>query len=148
MSANRVYVQAGVYDKFAEMVKQRTSKIVIGHGADKSTTMGPVTTPQSIEKITAQVEDAVSKGGRILHGGKRVDRPGYFFEPTVIANATADMRFAQEETFGPILALYKFETEDEAVKLANATSVSVRFCVILSRCMLTLLDGIGFVFLH
>lgn len=124
ISANRIHVQAGVYDKFAQMVYERTSQIVVGHGADKSTTMGPVTTPQSLDKIAAQVDDAVSKGGRILHGGKRMDRPGYFFEPTVITNATSEMRMNQEETFGPILALYRFETEDEAVRLANDTSVS------------------------
>lgn len=106
------------------MVQERTSKLVVGHGADKSTTMGPVTTPQSIEKVTSQVEDAVSKGGKILHGGKRVNRPGYFFEPTVIANATSEMKVSQEETFGPILALFKFETEEEVVRLANDTSVS------------------------
>lgn len=110
--------------KFAQMVQERTSKIVVGHGADKSTTMGPVTTPQSIEKVTFKVEDAVSKGGKILHGGKRVDRPGYFFEPTGIANATSEMTVSQEETFGPILALFKFETGEEAVRLANNTSVS------------------------
>lgn len=123
MTANRIYVQSGVYDKFAQMIYDRTSKIIVGHGAEKSTTMGPLTTPQSIEKVTSQVKNAVSKGGKILCGGKRIDRPGYFFEPTVIANATSDMQVTQEETFGPILALYKFETEEEVVRAANDTSV-------------------------
>ena len=110
------------------MVCHRTSKIVVGHGAEESSTMGPVTTPQSLDKIAAQVDDAVSKGGRISHGGKRIDRPGYFFEPTIITNATSEMKITQEETFGPILALYKFETEEEAVRLANDTSVRCLSC--------------------
>ena len=88
--------------------------------------MGPVTTPQSIEKVTSQVEDAVSKGGEILFGGKRVDRPGYFFEPTIISNANSEMQVTQEETFGPIMALYKFATEAEVVQAANDTSVRCR----------------------
>ncbi|KIV96908.1 hypothetical protein PV10_00721 [Exophiala mesophila] len=125
VSANRVYVQSGVYEKFAEMVRERTSKIVVGHGAEKDTTMGPVTTPQSLEKVAAQVEDAVSRGARVLHGGQRVDRPGYFFQPTIIADATDKMRLSQEETFGPILAMYKFETEAEVVRMANDTSMGL-----------------------
>lgn len=132
MSANRIYVQSGVYEKFAEMVRKRTSKIVVGHGADKTTTMGPVTTPQSLAKVAAQVEDAVGHGARVLHGGNRVDRPGYFFEPTIIADATHQMRLSQEETFGPILAMYKFDTEAEAVRMANDTSVSDNFLLALS----------------
>ena len=105
------------------MVSESTSKILVGHGADTSTTMGPVTTLQSLEKVTAQVEDAINNGGKVLLGGKRVNRPGYFFQPTVIGNANAKMQISQEETFGPILALYKFETEEEVVHLANDTSV-------------------------
>lgn len=131
------------------MVQERTSKIIVGHGSEKSTTMGPVTTPQSLDKVAAQVDDAVSKGGRILHGGKRIDRPGYFFEPTVIADATAEMGVAQEETFGPILALFRFTTEEEVVKLANDTSVSIITNDLGNNQLLTSkTDGIGFVLLH
>ncbi len=124
VTANRIYVQSGVYDQVAKLICERTNNLVIGHGADPNTTIGPVTTPQSLERIKAQVEDAKKCGGHIAVGGRRVpDTKGYFFEPTVILNASAEMLITKEETFGPILAMYKFETEDAAVKAANDTSV-------------------------
>jgi acyl-CoA reductase-like NAD-dependent aldehyde dehydrogenase len=92
---------------------------------DEGTTMGALTVPQGLDKTASQVEDAKKNGGKILTGGNRVDlNNGYFFEPTIIANATASMKIAEEETFGPLLALFPFDTEDEAVKAANNTSVS------------------------
>jgi acyl-CoA reductase-like NAD-dependent aldehyde dehydrogenase len=125
ITANRVYVQSGIYDKFAAILKERTGKLVVGHGADKNTTMGPVTTPQSLTKALGQVEDAKKLGGQIVLGGAKVTgTKGYFFEPTIILGAKKDMLITQEETFGPILALYSFDTEDEAVQAANDTSVS------------------------
>jgi succinate-semialdehyde dehydrogenase/glutarate-semialdehyde dehydrogenase len=125
ITANRVYVQKGIYDKFAAILKERTGKLVVGHGADKNTTMGPVTTPQSLTKALGQVEDAKKLGGQIVLGGAKVTgTKGYFFEPTIILGAKKDMLITQEETFGPILALYSFDTEDEAVQAANDTSVS------------------------
>ncbi|KAL1859114.1 hypothetical protein Plec18170_002229 [Paecilomyces lecythidis] len=126
ITANRIYVQAGVYDKFAQLLKERTSKLVVGHGAAKDTTMGPVTTPRGLDKATSQVEDARKLGANVILGGNRItDKSGYFFEPTIITDMTKDMLISREETFAPIAALYKFETEEEAVKLANDTSMGL-----------------------
>jgi succinate-semialdehyde dehydrogenase / glutarate-semialdehyde dehydrogenase len=124
ITANRVYVQKGVYNEFAQIISERTRKLVVGHGAEKSTTMGPLTTPRSIDKAVNQVEDAKKKGGRIALGGSKVqDTSGYFFQPTIILDANPKMLITEEETFGPVLALYPFDTEDEAVEAANNTSV-------------------------
>ena len=125
ITANRVYVQRGVYNEFAQIISERTRKLVVGHGAEKSTTMGPLTTPRSVVKATNQVEDAKQKGGRIVLGGSKVqDTTGYFFQPTIILDANPQMLITEEETFGPVLALYPFDTEEEAVEAANNTSVS------------------------
>ncbi|KAF4948817.1 hypothetical protein FGADI_9374 [Fusarium gaditjirri] len=124
--ANRVYVQSGVYDKFAEMMLEATSKLRVGHGADSSSTMGPLTTSRGVDKVKKHVQDAVSKGGKILCGGKQPENmKGYFFEPTIISGMTSDMLTTQEEIFGPILGLYKFETEEEVVQKANDTSMGL-----------------------
>ena len=124
ITANRVYVQAGIYDKFAQLIKEKTSKLVVGHGAENGTTLGPVTTPQSLDKALNQVEDAKKHGGKVILGGNKVaGTSGYFFEPTVILGAKKEMLITKEETFAPILALYSFETEEEAVEAANNTSV-------------------------
>ena len=126
ITANRIYVQAGIYDKFAQLLKERTTKLVIGHGAVEGTTMGPVTTPRSLDKAASQVEDARRLGADVILGGSRItDKKGYFFEPTILTNMTEDMLVSREETFAPIAALYKFETEEEAVKLANDTSMGL-----------------------
>jgi succinate-semialdehyde dehydrogenase/glutarate-semialdehyde dehydrogenase len=126
ITANRVYVQSGIYDKFAKMLTERTRALVVGHGAEKGTTMGPVTTARSLDKAAAQVEDARKHGGKIVLGGKKVnDTTGYFFEPTIILEAHQKMLIAEEETFAPVLALFKFDSEDEAVKAANNTSMGL-----------------------
>ncbi|CAG8974518.1 hypothetical protein HYALB_00009053 [Hymenoscyphus albidus] len=126
ITANRVYVQSGVYDKFAQIMKEKTSKLVVGHGSEKSTTIGPVTTPQSIEKSCNQVEDAKKHGGQVILGGNKItEKGGYFFEPTIILGAKKEMLVTQEETFGPVLALYSFDSEDEAVQAANNTSMGL-----------------------
>lgn len=125
ITANRVYVQSRVYDKFAEIIKERTSKLVVGHGSKSDTTMGPVTTPRSLDKALSQVEDAKKHGGKIVLGGNKVaNTTGYFFEPTLILGAKKEMLITEEETFAPVLALYSFDTEEEAVTAANNTSVS------------------------
>ena len=125
ITANRVYVQRGVYAKFSELLEAKTRKLVVGHGAEKSTTMGPVTTARSLDKAAAQVEDARKNGGRIVMGGQKVkDTTGYFFEPTIILDANEKMIITEEETFAPVLAVYPFDTEEEAVAAANNTSVS------------------------
>ncbi|KAF7554914.1 hypothetical protein G7Z17_g2532 [Cylindrodendrum hubeiense] len=126
ISANRVYVQSGVYDSFATILKDRTSKLVVGHGSSATSTLGPVTTPQSLDRALAQVEDAKKCGARILLGGDRVaNSSGYFFHPTIIADAKKEMRITNEESFAPILALYKFETEEEAIQSANDTPMGL-----------------------
>lgn len=127
ISANRIYVQKGVFDKFEKMLMEATSKLKLGHGAADGTTMGPVTTPRGIEKVRKQIEDAKSHGGKVLCGG---DVPkglgnGYFFSPTVISNMKPEMLISREETFGPLCALYAFDEEDQAVKWANDTSMGL-----------------------
>jgi succinate-semialdehyde dehydrogenase/glutarate-semialdehyde dehydrogenase len=124
ITANRIYVQSGVYTKFADIIKERTSKLVVGHGAENETTMGPVTTPRSLDKALYQVEDAKKHGGQIVLGGGKVPgKSGYFFEPTIILGAKKEMLITEEETFAPVLALYSFDSEEEAVEAANNTSV-------------------------
>lgn len=127
ITANRIYVQSGVYDKFAQMLKEKTGKLVIGHGAKEGTTMGPVTTPRGVEKIMSQVEDARKLGGNIIMGGKKPESlgDGYFYEPTIITDMKPEMMISKEETFAPLAALYKFDTEEQAVKWANDTSMGL-----------------------
>ncbi|GLI75593.1 hypothetical protein PoHVEF18_003850 [Penicillium ochrochloron] len=126
ITANRIYVQAGIYDRFASLLKERTSALVVGHGASADTTMGPLTTPRSIDKAISQVEDARKHGAQVILGGKPLaSQKGYFFEPTILSGMTEDMQISHEESFAPIAALYKFQSEDEAVKLANATSMGL-----------------------
>ncbi|CAH0039119.1 unnamed protein product [Clonostachys rhizophaga] len=125
--ANRVYVQSGVYKRFTEMIVDATKKLKVGHGAGEDTSMGPLTTGRGITKLESHVSDAISKGGKVLCGGKRPNymAKGYFFEPTIISDMSADMLTTKEEIFGPLLGLYKFETEEEVVKAANDTSMGL-----------------------
>jgi acyl-CoA reductase-like NAD-dependent aldehyde dehydrogenase len=128
ISANRIYVQNGVYDKFAEMLREKTAALVVGHGGEKGTTMGPVTTPRGLDKAEAQAEDAVKKGAKMILGtGKRGGgkKGGYFMEPTILTGMKSDMLMSTEETFAPVAGLYKFETEEEAVRWANDTSMGL-----------------------
>ncbi|KAI4858784.1 aldehyde dehydrogenase [Hypoxylon rubiginosum] len=129
ITANRVYVQRGVYDEFAGLLAQKTRQLKVGHGIDAGTTMGPLTVPAGLDKVAAQVEDARRNGATVLTGGNRVvggpGKGGYFFEPTILTGATPAMRIAEEETFGPLLALFPFDTEEEAVRAANNTSMGL-----------------------
>ncbi|KAI1650407.1 aldehyde dehydrogenase [Daldinia loculata] len=126
ITANRVYVQKGIYDRFANLLAEKTRHIRVGHGIDKNTTMGPLTVPAGVDKVAGQVEDAKKNGGTVLTGGNRItSNNGYFFEPTIITNASQSMQVASEETFGPLLALFPFDTEEEAVKAANDTSMGL-----------------------
>lgn len=126
ITANRVYVQSGIYDTFATLIKEKTSKLKVGHGAKEGTTLGPLTTSRGVDKVTDQVEDAKKHGGQVVLGGAKVkDTTGYFFEPTIILGAKKEMLITEEETFGPVLALYSFETEEEAVEAANNTSMGL-----------------------
>ncbi|KAK1148910.1 hypothetical protein N8T08_007582 [Aspergillus melleus] len=124
--ANRVYVQSGVYNKFLSMLVSATKRIQVGHGAAPETTMGALTTTRGLEKMERHINDAISKGGEVVCGGKRLtDYSGNFFAPTIISGMNSTMLTSQEEIFGPLLGLYRFETEEEAVRLANETSMGL-----------------------
>ncbi|KAL2683437.1 hypothetical protein Neosp_007907 [[Neocosmospora] mangrovei] len=117
---------ANVYEEFASLITERTSRLVQGHGSLATSTIGPVTTPQALERTKQLVEDAKAQGAKILLGGGQLkDTSGFFFQPTVIAEATKSMRFADEECFAPILSLFKFETEAQVIQAANDTSVGL-----------------------
>jgi len=117
--ANRLYVQEGVYDEFIEKLAAKAKTIKIGNGFEPGVTQGPLIDDQGLAKVEQHVADALAKGATVLTGGKRSGTR--FYEPTVIANATADMLCAREETFGPVAPVFKFKTEDEAIALANDT---------------------------
>ena len=117
--ANRIYVQAGVYDAFAEKLTAAVEKLKVGDGFGQGVTTGPLIDEKAVEKVERHLTDALRKGGRVLTGGKR--KQGLFFEPTVLADATADMALAREETFGPVAPLFRFDTVEEVIELANAT---------------------------
>jgi succinate-semialdehyde dehydrogenase/glutarate-semialdehyde dehydrogenase len=117
--ANRLYVQDGVYDQFVEKFAAKVRTIKVGNGFEAGVSQGPLIEDAAVDKVARHVADAVAKGGKVLVGGKKLQ--GQFFEPTVIANATADMVCAQEETFGPFAPVFRFKTEQEAVDAANNT---------------------------
>ncbi|ADZ71222.1 NAD-dependent succinate-semialdehyde dehydrogenase [Polymorphum gilvum] len=120
--ANRLYVQAGVYDAFAEKLKAAIeAQLKVGDGRAAGTTQGPLIDEKAIAKVEEHIADALAKGGRVLTGGERAGNVGSFFKPTLVADATAAMKVAREETFGPLAPLFRFETEEEAVAAANAT---------------------------
>ena len=117
--SNRLYVQSGVYDEFVQKFAAKVKTTKVGNGFDEGVNQGPLIEEAALVKVQRHVDDAVAKGARVLAGGKRLG--GQFFEPTVVADATADMLCAQEETFGPFAPVFKFETEQEAVDAANNT---------------------------
>lgn len=118
---NRFLVQSGVYDRFAEALAQAVARLKVGNGADEGVTQGPLINEAGVQKVERLVEDARNKGATVLLGGKRHALGGSFFEPTVLTNVTTDMAVAQEEIFGPVSPLFRFETEDEAIQMANDT---------------------------
>ncbi len=119
--ANRILVQAGIYDTFAAKLAEAMAALKVGDGREDGVSQGPLIDAAAVEKVEAHVADAVAKGGAVLAGGKRHALGGSFFEPTLIGEATADMQVFREETFGPLAPLFKFQTEDEAIHLANDT---------------------------
>ena len=119
--ANRILVQAGVYEAFAEKLTAAVKKLKVGLGTDKGVTVGPLINQQAIEKVEAHVAEAVDAGAKIVVGGKRNALGGTFYDPTILANVTPKMRVAHEETFGPVAPLIKFASEKEAVDIANDT---------------------------
>lgn len=119
--ANRLYVQDGVYDAFAQKLVAAVEKLKVGNGVEAGITQGPLIDQKAIEKVEEHIADALEKGGRVLTGGKRHALGHSFFQPTVIADMTADMRVAKEETFGPLAPLFRFKTDEEVIALANDT---------------------------
>ncbi|MQY49586.1 succinate-semialdehyde dehydrogenase [Rhizobiales bacterium RZME27] len=119
--ANRLYVQASVYDAFAEKLAAKVSAMKVGDGFEEGVVAGPLITEKAIEKVEEHIADAIEKGGAVAVGGKRDARGGLFFQPTILTGVTAKMKVAKEETFGPVAPLFRFETEDEVIELANDT---------------------------
>lgn len=119
--ANRIYVQAGVYDAFARKLAEAVAKTKVGDGLSEDVTFGPLINDKAVAKVEEHISDALAKGAKIETGGKRHALGGSFFEPTIMTGVTTDMLVTNEETFGPLAPLFKFETEEEVVALANAT---------------------------
>ena len=119
--ANRIYVQAGVYDTFAEKLRVAVAALKVGDGLEAGTALGPLINADAIAKVQEHVADATAKGAKIILGGDTTQGPGNFINPTIVTGATRDMAVATEETFGPFAPLFKFETVDQVIELANDT---------------------------
>ena len=119
--ANRVLVHSAVYERFAEKLAAAVGELRIGDGREAGVSLGPLIDGPAVEKVEAHVADAVSRGARVLVGGARHARGGNFFEATVLADVTTAMRVAREETFGPVAPLFRFDSEAEAIAMANDT---------------------------
>ncbi|KAJ8106371.1 hypothetical protein ONZ43_g7087 [Nemania bipapillata] len=124
--ANRIYIQKGIYDEFAEKFAEKVRAFKVGHGFEQGITHGPLIHDRAVSKADAHVRDAENKGGKIIVGGQKMPELGdNFYQPTVITGMTKDMAIACEETFGPVAGLFPFETEQEVVDLANAAEVGL-----------------------
>ena len=119
--ANRLYVQAGVYDAFAQKLVAAVKKLKVGNGFESGVLQGPLIDEAAVEKVEEHIQDAVSQGARVLLGGKRHSLGQTFFEPTVLADVTPKMKVAREETFGPVAPLFRFQTDEQAIQMANDT---------------------------
>lgn len=119
--ANRIYVQAGVYDAFAAKLKKAVSEMKVGDGMEDGTVFGPLINAKAVTKVQNHIADATAKGAEVILGGSPSDLGGTFFQPTIVTGATRDMDFATDETFGPLAPLFKFENEDEVIEMANDT---------------------------
>ena len=119
--ANRLYVQSGIYDAFAQKLAKAVEKITVGNGRDAGVTQGPLINQKAVAKVEEHIADAISKGARVLTGGRRHALGGNFFQPTVLTEVTSEMRVAREETFGPMAPLFRFDTEEEVLAMANDT---------------------------
>lgn len=127
VTANRIFVQAGIYDEFAKQLTERIKKLKVGAGTEDGTFVGPLTHERAVEKAMKHIEDAKKKGGQVVYGGAPMEGmgKGYFLQPTVITGMKTDMITTREETFAPVIGLYKFETEDEVIELANDCDVGL-----------------------
>ncbi|KIT14566.1 NAD-dependent succinate-semialdehyde dehydrogenase [Jannaschia aquimarina] len=119
--ANRIYVQAGIHDAFVAKLKEKTEALKVGDGREDGVEQGPMIDEDAVAKVEEFVADAKEKGAEVVTGGDRHEKGGTFFQPTVVAGATQAMKFATEEIFGPLAPVFRFETEEEAIEMANAT---------------------------
>ncbi|QIR15292.1 NADP-dependent succinate-semialdehyde dehydrogenase [Shewanella aestuarii] len=119
--ANRIYVQAGVYDAFVNKFSAAVAKLTVGNGANDGITIGPLINADAVAKVQSHLNDAVAKGANIVVGGKPHQLGGFFFEPTILRDVDKTMRVAREETFGPLAPVFKFENIDDVIKQANDT---------------------------
>jgi succinate-semialdehyde dehydrogenase / glutarate-semialdehyde dehydrogenase len=119
--ANRLYVQEGIYDAFAAKLAEAVAGLKVGDGVQEGVQQGPLITAKAVEKVEAHIADALSKGARVLVGGKRHELGGTFFQPTVLADVTREMIVARDETFGPVAPLFRFKDEADVIAQANAT---------------------------
>jgi succinate-semialdehyde dehydrogenase/glutarate-semialdehyde dehydrogenase len=118
---NRFYVQAGIYDAFAEKLAKAVLAVKVGNGLEAGVQIGPMIDMKAVEKVEEHLADATAKGATIVAGGKRHKLGGSYFEPTVVKGVTQAMKVATEETFGPLAPIFRFTTEEEAIEMANAT---------------------------
>ncbi len=123
--ANRLLIQDGVYEAFAERLAARVAALKVGDGMQEGVQQGPLINAEALAKVEAHIADAVSQGARVLTGGQRHPLGGTFFQPTVLADVTPQMRVCREETFGPVAPLLRFHTEEEAIQLANASEAGL-----------------------
>ena len=121
VSVNRFFIQDGVYDRFVNQLAEAVKQLKVGNGLEEGVVVGPLIEKAGVDKVREHVDDAVSKGAKVLAGGKAHDLGGNFWQPTVLADVTDDMKLAQEETFGPLAACFRFTTEDEVIQRANDT---------------------------
>ncbi|WP_353473396.1 NAD-dependent succinate-semialdehyde dehydrogenase [Salipiger sp. H15] len=119
--ANRIYVQSGVYDAFAEKLAAAVAKLKVGDGLEPGTDLGPLINRKAIDKVQEHIADATAKGGTLILGSEAQQMDGQFFAPAIVTGATREMKFATEETFGPLAPLFRFETVDEVIEMANDT---------------------------
>ncbi len=119
--ANRIYVQDGVYDAFAAKLAEKLKSLKVGPGVEAGVTIGPLIDEQGMAKVEEHVADAVAKGAKVVAGGRRHPAGARFYEPTLLTGVTPAMKVSNEETFGPVAPLFRFKTEEEALRLANAT---------------------------
>ncbi|WP_437883311.1 NAD-dependent succinate-semialdehyde dehydrogenase [Pseudomonas sp. LRF_L74] len=130
--ANRFYIQAGIYERFIEKFAKRVAGLVIGNGAESGTTVGPLIDGNAVAGVDAMVREAVEAGARLVAGGKRHHLGEAFYEPTLLADVSPDMRVAREEIFGPVAPLFRFSHEDEVIALANDTEFGLA-CYLYAR---------------
>ena len=123
--ANRLLVQDGIYDRFADALTKAVQGLKVAPGTEDGATQGPLINEDALGKVKQHVADALAKGGHLTTGGKPASLGGLFYEPTVILDANSDMQLAHEETFGPVAALFRFKTDEEAITLANATETGL-----------------------